>query len=171
MIRPILQLGNENLRKKSLPVEDLHDEHLKRVIEDLRDTLNDARRKFGYGRGIAAPQIGELKRIIFVDTPDFKTAMINPRIMGASEEKFEVWDSCFSFSVAFFVLVDRHYGIKVEFFDENGKKRVAEAQDKLSELLQHEIDHLDGILAVDRIKDSRKIIMRSELEKQLKIST
>jgi len=168
MIRFILQLGNETLKKKSLPVKNFYNENLKKVAEDLRDTLNDARRKFGYGRGIAAPQIGELKRVIFIDTPDFKSAMINPRIVWASEKKFEVWDSCFSFSVAFFVLVDRHYGIRVEYFDEDGKKRVTEAEDKLSELLQHEIDHLDGILAVDRMKDPKKIIMRSEWENRFK---
>jgi peptide deformylase len=168
MIRPILQLGNETLRKKSSPVKDFHDENVKRIVEDLCDTLDEARRKFGYGRGIAAPQIGELKRIIFIDATDLKSAIINPRIVWTSEEKFEVWDSCFSFSVAFFVLIDRYYGIKVEYFDENGRKHMIKAEDKLSELLQHEIDHLEGVLAVDRMKDIKKIVMRSEWEKRFK---
>jgi peptide deformylase len=165
MIIPILQLGNPNLRKKSLPVN--KDEDIKKIITDLTDTLHEAQRKFKYGRGIAAPQIGVLKRIIYIDMPGFKSGLINPRIVKTSDKKFEVWDSCFSFNVAFFVLVDRHYSVEVEYFDQEGKKHTIEAEDKLSELLQHEIDHLDGILAIDRMKD-KKIVVREELENQTK---
>lgn len=165
MIRSILQLGNPTLRKKSSFVKNFRDKDVKNIIKDLSDTLHDAQIKFHYGRGIAAPQIGELKRIIYIDMPGFKSALINPRIVEASERKFEVWDSCFSFNVAFFVLVDRHYNIKVEYLDQEGKKQEIKVGDKLSELLQHEIDHLDGILAVDRMKDKKKIIMRPEWEK------
>ncbi len=160
MIRSILQLGNQILRKKSLPVKDF--QNLNNIITDLSDTLHEAQRKFHYGRGIAAPQIGILNRIIFVDMPGFKSELINPRIIKKSKKTFELWDSCFSFSVAFFVLVDRHYSIEVEYFDKEGKKHTIESEDKLSELLQHEIDHLDGILAIDRMKD-KNILMRSEL--------
>ncbi len=164
MIIPTLQLGNPTLRKKSLLVKN---ENIKNIITDLTDTLHEAQRKFNYGRGIAAPQIGVLKRIIYIDMPDFKSGLINPKIVETSDKKFEVWDSCFSFNVAFFVLVDRHYSIEVEYFDQEGKRHTIEAEDKLSELLQHEIDHLDGILAIDRMKD-KKIVMRSELKQQEK---
>ena len=164
MIIPVLQLGNPVLRKKCLSVKDFQDKNIKKIIIDLSDTLHDAQRKFHYGRGIAAPQIGILKRIIFIDMPGFKSELINPRIIKKSKKTFEVWDSCFSFNVAFFVLVNRYYSIKVEYFDKEGKKHTIKAEDKLSELLQHEIDHLDGILAIDRMKDKRTM-MRSELEK------
>jgi peptide deformylase len=164
MIIPVIQLGNSTLRKKSLPIKDFQDKNIKNIITDLTDTLHDVQRKFKYGRGIAAPQIGVLKRIIFIDMPDFKSELINPKILKISKKKFEVWDSCFSFNVAFFVLVDRHYSIEVEYFDQEGKRHTIEAEDKLSELLQHEIDHLDGILAIDRMKDN-KIMMKSEWEK------
>ena len=167
MIKPILQLGNKILRKKSSPVEDCRSGELDSLIEDLSDTLNEAKRRFGYGRGIAAPQIGELKRVIFIDMPHFRSALINPKILKASDRKFEMWDSCFSFDVAFFVLVDRHYSIRVEYFDQEGRKHVVDAENNLSELLQHEIDHLDGILATDRMKD-KGIIMRSEWKKAFK---
>jgi peptide deformylase len=170
MIKPILQLGNDMLRRKSLPVKRLHTKELDRLIEDLSDTLHDAQRKFGYGRGIAAPQIGELERVIVIDTPEFKSPLINPKITQASKKKFEVWDSCFSFNLAFFVLVDRHYNIKVEYYNQEGKKQTINAENKLSELLQHEIDHLNGILATDRVKDTKKIMMRTEWEKTLKHS-
>jgi len=166
MIRPILQLGNPTLRKKSLPIKEFKD--IKNIITDLSDTLHEAQRKFNYGRGIAAPQIGELKRIIFIDMPGFKSEIINPKIMKTSKKTFEVWDSCFSFNVAFFVLVDRFYSIEVEYFDKEGKRHTIKAEDKLSELLQHEIDHLDGVLAIDRMKD-KKIMMRSEWEKFKKV--
>jgi len=165
MIRPILQLGNETLRKKSSHVKDFHGKDLENLIEDLSDTLQDAKKRFGYGRGVAAPQIGVLKRVVFIDMPDLKSALINPIIMKASDKKFEVWDSCFSFNLAFFVLVDRHYGVRAGYLDQEGKKHVIDAQDKLSELLQHEIDHLDGILAIDRMKDTKRMMMRSEWEK------
>ncbi len=168
MIRPILQLGNANLRKKSSPVRDFGSEDLARLIEDLSDTLEDAKKRFGYGRGIAAPQIGELKRVIFIDASGWKSPLINPEVTEVSDATFEVWDSCFSFNVEFFVLVDRHCSTKVEYFDEKGKKQVMSAEGDLSELLQHEIDHLDGVLATDRMKDRKLIMTRSEWEKTFK---
>lgn len=168
MLRPILQLGNEILRRKSLPVTEFRSRALESLIEDLSDTLNEAQKRFGYGRGIAAPQLGELKRVVLIDMPSFKSPLINPRIVQVSDRKFEVWDSCFSFNLAFFVSVERHHSIKVEYFDQQAEKYVIGAKDRLSELLQHEIDHLDGILAVDRMKDAKKIMMRSEWERRFK---
>jgi len=70
--------------------------------------------------------------------------------------------------MAFFVLVDRYYRIRVEYLDQGGKRQVIDAENELSELLQHEIDHLDGILATDRMKDVKKIMMRQEWEKTFK---
>ena len=165
MLKPILLLGNSILRRKSSPIEELQSRDVENLIEDLSDTYHEAREKFGYGRGIAAPQIGELKRVVLIDSVEFTSPLINPRIVEASSRRFEVWDSCFCFDVAFFVLVDRHYRVKVEYFDHQGIKQVVDAEAKLSELLQHEIDHLNGVLAIDRMKDCRDIMMRSEWEK------
>jgi peptide deformylase len=167
MIRQILQLGNPVLRESSLPVQDFN-WHLKRLADDLSDTLEDAKRRYGYGRGIAAPQIGELKKVVFIDTSDFKSALVNPTITGLSPATFEVWDSCFSFDVGFFVLVDRLWNIKVEYSDLKGNRQALEATGELSELLQHEIDHLDGILATDRMKNKKAIMTRAEWEKTFK---
>jgi peptide deformylase len=83
---------------------------------------------------------------------------------------FEVWDSCFSFNVEFFVLVDRHSSIRVEYFDQRGRGHQVEVMGALSELLQHEIDHLDGVLAIDRMKDTKGVIMRSEWKKRVEAS-
>lgn len=165
MIKQILQLGNKTLRKKSAPVKGFNEEDLGRLIQDLSDTLQDAKKRFGYGRGIAAPQIGALKRVVYVDMPGFKSALINPEITWASAATFEVWDSCFCFNVEFFVLVDRHRNIKVDYLDQKGNKQKVEAEGQLSELLQHEIDHLNGVLATDRMKDKEGIMLRQEWEK------
>jgi peptide deformylase len=167
MIRPILQLGNPILRKKSMLVKDFNWD-LKCLADDLADTLTDAKRKYGYGRGIAAPQIGELKRVVFIDTPDFRSALVNPTITGLLPATFEVWDSCFSFDVSFFVLVDRLWNVKLEYFDLKGNRQALEAKGELSELLQHEVDHLDGVLATDRMKNKKAIMTRAEWEKAFK---
>ena len=168
MIKPILQLGNPVLRKESLPVQDFNWD-LKCLADDLADTLSDAKKKYGYGRGIAAPQVGELRRIVFIDTPDFRSALVNPTITGLSPATFEVWDSCFSFDVSFFVLVDRLWNIKIDYSDLKGNKQTLEAQGELSELFQHEIDHLDGVLATDRMKNKKAVMMRSEWEKRFRL--
>ena len=167
MIKPILQLGNPVLRKESFLVQDFNWD-LKCLVDDLSDTLNDAKKKYGYGRGIAAPQIGELKRVVLIDAPGLKSPLINPGIVWASNEKCEVWDSCFCFNVDFFVSAERHCRIGVEYSGLDGKKATLAAEGELSGLLQHEIDHLDGVLATDRMRNRKAIMMRSEWEKLLK---
>ena len=79
-----------------------------------------------------------------------------------------VWDSCYSFEVAFFVEIPRNKSIKVEYQDDKGNSIVEDFTDGLSELVQHEIDHLHGILAIDHLRDVKKIIMRSEWERRFR---
>jgi peptide deformylase len=90
--------------------------------------------------------------------------MINPRIVKKSPDTFEVWDSCFSADLAFFGKTLRHRAISVEYTNESGEQIRENFTDDMSELFQHEIDHLEGILFTDRIIDNQ-IIMRSEWEK------
>ena len=90
--------------------------------------------------------------------------MINPKITKRSDEKFDVWDSCFSADVAFFGKTPRYKEINVEYYDERQNQITAHFEDDLSVLFQHEIDHLDGVLFTDHITDNQ-IIMRSEWEK------
>jgi peptide deformylase len=106
-----------------------------------------------------------LKRVIFIDTVSVSEALINPEIIWESDEKIKVWDSCLSFNLAFFVLLERSHHLRLSYQDTRGRKLTLDATEDLSELLQHEIDHLNGILAVDRMK-SKKIMMRSEWEKR-----
>lgn len=162
-VKTILLIGDEKLREISLPV-DFNNDPVENYINDLHDTLLNFQRQKKIGRAIAAPQIGLLKRIIYMQKDLIRRVLINPVITAKSSEMFEVWDSCFSADVAFFGKTLRHKVISVEFFNERGEKNIEVFSGDLSELFQHEIDHLDGILFTDRIINNQ-IIMRSEWEK------
>src|ERR1700723_4466353 len=167
-IKPILQLGNPILRKKSFAVPNPAAPEIAALIQDLADTLAHWRATTGYGRGIAAPQLGILERVIFLQLPGEKPwPFINPEIIERSKEKIVVWDACLSF-LSIFMQVERHREITVRYRDVKGETCEFRAGDdrNLSELLQHEIDHLDGILAVDRIIDIKTLCTREEFEKR-----
>lgn len=162
-VREVLMIGNEFLRRKAERV-DFAIDPVERYVEDLRDTLYHVQREKETGRAIAGPQIGFQKRIIYMETGEKRIAMINPEITTKSKEMFEVWDSCFSADVAFFGKTLRHKTITIRYTDDHQNEIQEEFVDDLSELFQHEIDHLEGILFTDRIIDNQ-IIMRSEWEK------
>ena len=162
-IREILLLGNPILRKRCSPVKDILSDETRACVADLKDTLGDFRASNGFGRGIAAPQIGTTRQIIYTNS-DYRGAMLNPRITQRSRKTFTLWDDCFSFP-NILVKVVRHYSITVAFKDEQGTPRALRASGAFSELLQHEIDHVNGILAIDRAVDNRHIILRSEFKK------
>jgi len=166
-VREILQLGNPTLWQKSLDVVDPWSASTHEIVRDLDDTLKAFRESHGYGRGIAAPQIGVLQRIIFVRMPDdtFAGPMINPDIVRESDERHEIWDACFSFP-DLVVRVSRATDIEVEYLDAEGIKRQLRAVDDLAELLQHEIDHLDGMLAVQRAVSPTAFATRAEWERR-----
>jgi len=164
-VKEILLIGNPVLREKSLNVTNFNVE-LKNLINDLKDTIIDFQQRKKIGRGIAAPQIGVLKKVIFLNLPNRSFALINPEIIYESDEKFEVWDSCFSFDLAFFVKTKRFKSVKVKYQNEKGEWLEETYYNDLSELLQHEIDHLHGILATDHLMSNMDIILRAEWEKR-----
>jgi peptide deformylase len=167
--REILQLGNPLLWSQSALVNDVTSSEARSIVQDLSDTLSSFRELTGYGRGIAAPQIGVLSRLIFIrmQPVGFCGPLINPVIQRASDAQMELWDDCFSFP-DLMVRVSRAAQIRVEYLDDRGLKQTIEAEGDLSELLQHEIDHLDGILAVDRAISPRAFATRAEWERTLK---
>ena len=172
-IRPILQLGDPLLRQKAAPVVEATAREISDLVADLSDTLAHWRSQTGYGRGIAAPQLGILQRVIFLKLPDANPwPLINPDIIERSKEKVTVWDACLSF-LSIFMQVERHRQITVRYQNLDGKTIEFEAGDdrNLSELLQHEIDHLDGILAIDRVVDLKTICTREEFEKRYRDSS
>lgn len=167
-VRPILQLGDPALRVIATPVVDPAAPEIRALVADLADTLAYWRAETGYGRGIAAPQIGVPLRVIFLRLPGEEPwPLVNPEITWTSDEKIVVWDACLSF-LSIFMQVERHRQIVVRYQDlQSAGKEVRAGEDRnLSELLQHEIDHLDGILAVDRIADSKTMCTREEFEKR-----
>jgi peptide deformylase len=166
--REILQLGNPLLLQKSQRIEEFSTSLTQSLIEDLRDTLASFRETTGYGRGIAAPQIGVLQRAIFIrmQPTGFCSALLNPEIIRASDEKFELWDDCFSFP-DLMVRVERAVQVQVAYTDEKGLPQRLEAEGDLAELLQHEIDHLDGILAVERAVSPKAFSTRAEWQRRL----
>jgi peptide deformylase len=158
--QPIAQLGNPVLRVRSAAVKDFGGS-LPRLAEDLHDTLVDFRSRNGFGRGISAPQIGDTRRVVLIDTGESLT-LVNPVIVRRSRTRMTLWDDCFSFP-DLLVKVRRALAIEVTYRDLAGTPRRLQAEGPLAELLQHEIDHLDGILAIDRAIDSRHIVYRREL--------
>jgi len=167
VIKEVLMLGNPKLREKSSDIEDFNSLFLK-DLEDLKDTLTYLQKTKKLGRALAAPQIGIMKKLIFLQLRDKSFNMVNPKITWRSDEMIPVWDSCFSFDIAFFVEILRNRSITVEYQDEKGKNKIEKYTDDLSELVQHEVDHLHGILAIDHLKDVSKIVMRNEWEKRFK---
>jgi len=172
-VRPVLQLGDPLLRLSAVAVEDPQSHEIRDLIRDLSDTLAHWRSKTGYGRGIAAPQLGVSQRVIFLKLPGVEPwPLINPEIVDRSEEKIIVWDACLSF-LSIFMRVERHRQITVRYQNLEGEILEFDAGDdrNLSELLQHEIDHLDGILAIDRVVDLKTICTREEFEKRYRDSS
>jgi peptide deformylase len=167
-VHEVLQLGDPTLREVAEPVEDPGLPEVAALVADLRDTLAHWRNTTGYGRAIAAPQIGVRRRVVFLNL-DEPWTMVNPAIVERSEETIVVWDACLSFLFVFCRVV-RHREVTVRYQDLEGTwhELRAGAEDDLSELLQHEIDHLDGILAVDRMTSPRTLCSRVEFEKRHK---
>lgn len=157
-IREILLLGNPELWQPSEIVADVSATATHEIIRDLSATLANFRAENNFGRAIAAPQIGVKQRIIFTNV-NGGFALINPIIHMASTEMFELWDDCFSLP-NLLVRVKRHQEIVVDFTDEHGAQHSRTFANDLSELFQHEIDHLDGILATDRAIDGRSLKIR-----------
>ncbi|REJ76460.1 MAG: peptide deformylase [Acidobacteria bacterium] len=163
MIEDILLLGNPQLLARSEPVE--RDELAAAVAAggDLADTMAGFRKQHGWGRAISAPQIGVSKRIIFLNV-DEPWLVINPEVSDASEEMMEIWDDCMSFP-DLLVKVRRHVSFTMTWRDENWQTQRRRIDGLFSELLQHEIDHLDGILAVSRAIDGESFALQSERDK------
>ncbi len=158
MVRKILLLGDETLYEKSDLVSQAELSQLQPVVRDLHDTLMDFRVRYGAGRAIAAPQIGVMKRLIYMHV-DHPVALINPTIRFPDGGLMEVLDDCMSFP-GLYVKVMRHDRCVVQYRDMDWNECEMTLEGDLSELIQHEYDHLDGILAVMRAKDERSLVMK-----------
>jgi len=156
-------LGDPVLRSKAETVADPGSPAIRVVLDDLKETLRDLKSRHGMGRAIAAPQIGAPIRLVYVEI-DRPWVLVNPEIVDVGTDDFAVWDDCFSFP-SLMVHLQRAYRITVRHQDLRGKTHDVELEGDLSELIQHEMDHLDGVLAVDRPTGLDPFCLREEWNK------
>lgn len=157
-LKDLLLLGDERLYEVSKPIEKDELPLVKNWVADLHQVMQEIRTQYNFGRAIAAPQLGIMKRLIYMNI-DKPVVFINPQFTYMSEEQFELWDDCMSFP-NLLVKVKRHKKIVVEYLDENWMPQKWEMEDDLSELLQHEYDHLEGILCTMRAINSQSFKWR-----------
>lgn len=161
-VREIMLLGNPELYKVSSTIEKSELEDVKSVVNDLHDTLIAFRNHYGAGRAIAAPQIRVFKRLLYmyIDEP---VVFINPSLVFEDSEQMEVWDDCMCFP-DLLVRVLRYKRCTIKYLDLNWDEQVMHLEGDLAELLQHEYDHLDGILAVEKAIDKHAFALKSQRE-------
>ena len=159
--REILLLGNDKLYKVSEAITRDNLDKAKQIVDDLHDTIDAFREKYGYGRAIAAPQIDEPYRVIFMKCDDRIIPFINPVMKNVGDEMYELWDDCMSFP-GLEIYVRRFKRVYVKYKDLEWNDHAIEFEDDLAELFQHEYDHLDGILAVQRAIDDKSMRINPE---------
>ena len=165
MKNKVLLLGDPLLRKKSLDIKFPLSDRIRQQNEKLMTTLGEFQREKGFGRAIAAPQIGINRKIIALNLSGETFSIFNPEIIRHSEETFLLWDDCMSFP-DLLVKVQRYTSVCIKYRDIYGNEQTWENMDRSqSELLQHEIDHLHGIMAIDRAVDKDSIIYKSVFHK------
>ncbi|MBL8598565.1 MAG: peptide deformylase [Devosia sp.] len=167
--REILVLPDARLRAIAEPIEKV-DAEVKKLAKDMLDTMYDAP-----GIGLAGPQIGEMKRIVVMDLakegekPD-PIVMINPEILKYSEETITSEEGCLSIPEIYYD-VERPAEVTVKYTDLDGNEVEREAKDRLAICIQHELDHLDGVLYIDylsRLKRDRVLKKFQKAEKLAK---
>ncbi len=160
MERKILLLGDPKLYEISQEVVIEELESLRPVFTDMFDCIKGIRRDYGFGRAIAAPQIGIQKRLICMLT-DKPYVIINPTLEFVGDEQMELMDDCMSFP-NLLVRVCRYRHCILRYKDENWDDCEMHMDDDMSELIQHEYDHLDGILATMRAVDNKSFVMKED---------
>ena len=165
----IAQLGNPILRRVAQPVENFADKAIEQLIDSLIATAASAN-----GVGIAAPQVSQSYRLFIVASrpnPRYPkaplmepTAMINPRIVAYSPEIVKDWEGCLSIP-GIRGLVPRYQAIEVEYTNQNGQVQRQELADFVARIFQHELDHLDGIVFVDRLESTQDLFTEQEYQR------
>lgn len=149
----LLLLGDPRLYEVCEPVLQTELPLVKEWVVDMHNVMQQIRERYHFGRAIAAPQLGIMKRLVYMNI-DQPVVFINPELHDLSEDKFELWDDCMSFP-NLLVKVSRHKSLTIRYLDENWQPQQWQMSDSLSELLQHECDHLDGILCTMRALDEK----------------
>jgi peptide deformylase len=174
-ILEIAELGNPILRERASDVKDVHDPEVQRFIDDLMATGINAN-----GVGIAAPQVSLSKRIFIISSrPNIRypnapemdpTAIINPEIISYSDETVKDWEGCLSIP-GIRGLVPRYRSVRVKYLLRDGTSEEREFYDFIARIFQHENDHLNGVLFLDRLESNLDIITEREYLRLLRTET
>lgn len=157
-LQDLLLLGDPRLYETCEPVLETELPFVKGWVADLHAVMEEIRATYHFGRAIAAPQLGIMKRLIYMNI-DRPVVFINPELSDLSTDVFELWDDCMSFP-HLLVKVKRHQSLTISYLDEQWQARQWKMNGALSELLQHEYDHLDGILCTMRAIDAKSFQWR-----------
>ena len=149
-VRKVVKIGEENLRKKSKPVKDF-DESLWQLLDDMKETMYASD-----GMGLAAPQVGVLRRVVVMEVNNAFFELINPEIIKAKGEDVEE-EGCLSVG-SFRGRVKRPYEVTVAAYDRYGYPFTLKGEKWLARCICHELDHLDGVLFVDKSMDKEKYL-------------
>jgi len=166
--RPIIILPDQRLRQVCDPIEKI-DDSIKALAADMLETMYDAP-----GIGLAAPQVGEMKRIVVMDlakegeTPD-PLVMINPEILKYSEETTVTEEGCLSIPELYYD-VERPAEVTVRYTDLEGNIIDKDATDRLAICIQHELDHLDGVLYIDYLSRLKRDRVLKKFQKADRLS-
>jgi len=160
---PIIVAPDPRLKVVCEPVETV-DDAVRKVLDDMLETMYDAP-----GIGLAAPQVGVQKRMIVADISRDEEGhnayiMVNPEIVWESEEVLDYEEGCLSLP-EHYDEVTRPERVQIKFLDRNGKEREIKVSGLLSTCIQHEIDHLDGVLFVDHLSNLRRSLILRKLQK------
>lgn len=160
----IIEVPDPRLKEKSVRV-DIVDDGVRRLLDDMLETMYAAP-----GVGLAAPQVGVLRRLIVIDParknePPAPMKLVNPEITATSEEKIMFNEGCLSVPKQY-ADVERFKAVTVSYLDEDGEKREIDAEDMLAVVLQHEIDHLDGIVFLSHLSRLKRQMLLKKLERR-----
>ncbi|MCQ2914514.1 MAG: peptide deformylase [Alphaproteobacteria bacterium] len=165
-ILPILVVPNPILKKKCTEIKDINDE-IRKNLDDMLETMYDAP-----GIGLAGPQVGITKRMVVIDVSKDDEAkhplkMINPKIVNESEDGVEYEEGCLSVPGQY-ATVERSAEVDVEYLDENGKEQKLHADGLLAICIQHELDHLDGVVFIDYLSRLKRNMIIKKVQKGTK---
>lgn len=158
----IYTLGHEVLRQKALPVQDINDE-IAAIVKEMRETMYAGR-----GIGLAGPQVGLLQRIFVVHIEgDIPRVFINPSIIQTSPELTEYEEGCLSIP-GLYGEVKRPEAVRIQAWNERGRPFTIDAEGLLARVIQHEYDHLEGVLFIDRLSEPKRKKLLALYDKKLR---
>ena len=162
---PILEYPNERLRNRAAPVETVDDE-VRRLVDDMLETMYDAR-----GIGLAATQVDVHRRVIVMDVSDDRTSplvLINPEVAPIGEEREPMQEGCLSIP-EYYADVPRALRVHLKALDRDGQPYELEADGLLAHCIQHEHDHLEGVLFVDYLSPLKRDRVMKKMQKRHKL--